>query len=361
MENLNNLSNSIFRINTAKGTGSGFYIKEHDLVITNYHVVNGFHEVCLEDKDRNRTAAKVVYVNPGSDLAFLKGENISVEDTIKISPDVKPQSRDKALVLGYPFGMPFTVTEGIISNPDQMMGGDKYIQTDAAVNPGNSGGPMVDFEGNLLGVVVAKFDQADNMGFAVPVEKLLSALEHVNELTDSFSFGCHNCSSLVSEKTDHCPNCGTEIDEHIFDKAELSPIAIKVEEALKLLDVNPVTTRAGQEYWLFHQGSAEIRVFIYANNYLYATSPLNDLPKAKLMEIYEYILTSDHDPYRLAISENRIFLSYRVHLSDLFSQSEQEVINNLSGMAKLADDLDDLFVNDYGATMTHFSKEQEAT
>jgi len=48
-------------------------------------------------------------------------------------------------------------------------------------------------------------------------------------------------------------------------------------------------------------------------------------------------------------------------LSDLFSQSEQEVINNLSGMAKLADDLDDLFVNDYGATMTHFSKEQEAT
>jgi len=273
MENLNNLSNSIFRINTAKGTGSGFYIKEHDLVITNYHVVNGFHEVCLEDKDRNRTAAKVVYVNPGSDLAFLKGENISVEDTIKISPDVKPQSRDKALVLGYPFGMPFTVTEGIISNPDQMMGGDKYIQTDAAVNPGNSGGPMVDFEGNLLGVVVAKFDQADNMGFAVPVEKLLSALEHVNELTDSFSFGCHNCSSLVSEKTDHCPNCGTEIDA--------------------------VTTRAGQEYWLFHQGSAEIRVFIYANNYLYATSPLNDLPKAKLMEIYEYILTSDHDPYSI--------------------------------------------------------------
>lgn len=360
MDNLKELKKSIYRINTASGSGTGFYLKEHDLIVSNYHVVAGFHKVCLEDNKRNRQVANVIFVNPGKDIAFLRAENINVEESIKINAELQSESRDKLSVLGYPYGMPFTVTEGIISNAEQMIEGKQYIQTDAAVNPGNSGGPMVNEAGELIGIVVSKFDHADNIGFGIPLSELIEELEIVSELENDFSVGCHSCGSVIHEKEDYCPNCGTDIDESLFNELELSPIAIKVEEALKLLDVDPVATRAGNEYWNFHQGSAEVRIFIYGGNYLYATSPMNDLPRKNLGDIYNYVLTEQHDPYRLAISENRIYISYRVHLSDLFSLSDKEVIEHISGLAKTADDLDDLFVNEYGAKMTAFSKEQES-
>lgn len=360
MNNLKNIEKSIFRINTASGSGTGFYLKEYDLIVSNYHVVAGFHNVCLEDNKRNRKVATVIFVNPGKDIAFLRVKNLEIEESIKIDADLKPESRDKLSVLGYPYGMPFTVTEGIISNAEQMIQGKQYIQTDAAVNPGNSGGPMVNDAGTLVGIVVSKFDQADNIGFGIPVTDLLEELEIASELEDNFSVGCDSCGCVIHEKEDYCPNCGTDIDDGLFNELELSPIATKVEESLKLLDINPVATRAGREYWNFHQGSAEVRIFIYGGNYLYATSPLNDLPRKNLEAIYNYVLTQEHAPYRLAISENRIYISYRVHLSDLFSLSDNEVIENLSGLAKKADDLDDLFVNEFGAKMTAFSKEEIA-
>lgn len=356
MENLKNIATAVFRINTARGNGSGFYLKEPNLIVTNYHVISGFHTVCVEDTKRNRSVAKVVYINPGKDIAFLKAEIVS-ELAITIDAEKVPASQDKVAVLGYPYGMPFTITEGIISNPEQMMDGRQYIQTDAAVNPGNSGGPMVDQSGNLLGIVSSKFDHADNIGFAIPLKELLEELEIASELENSFSMGCGSCATVIHEKSDYCPNCGADIDESIFDEEELSPIAKKVEEALHLLEIDPVVTRAGLEYWLFHQGSAEVRIFIYAGNYLYATSPLNDLPKKNLANLYNYVLTADHDPYRLAIDENKIYLSYRTHLSDLFSLSDKEVIQQLSGLAQKADELDDVFVNEYGASMTAYSKE----
>lgn len=362
MENIKNIEKSIFRINTGSGKGSGFYLKEQKLFATNYHVVAGFHEVCLEDNKRNRYVAKVVFINPGKDLALLKAEGLDMDaveelETIKIDPEITSETRDKVAVLGFPFGMPFTVTEGIISNPSQMLDGRSYIQTDAAVNPGNSGGPMIDEKGNLIGIVSAKFEHADNMGFAIPVNDLVEELEIVSELDDSFSMGCHSCGCVVHEKADYCPNCGADIDESVFEQLELSSIAGKVEEALKQLDVNPVATRSGRDYWNFHQGSAQIRIFIYGGHYLYVTSPLNDLPRKNLADLYTYILTADQAPYRLTIAENKVYLSYRVHLSDLFSLSDKEVINHISGLATKADELDDVFVNEYGAKMTTYSKE----
>jgi len=84
-----------------------------------------------------------------------------------------------------------------------------------------------------------------------------------------------------------------------------------VEEAISKLNLNPVLARAGRERWFFHQGSAEIRMFVYNNNYLFATSPLNDLPRKNL---------------------------------------------GIAQLATKADDLDDMFVNDFGAKMTQYSK-----
>jgi hypothetical protein len=252
--------------------------------------------------------------------------------------------------------MPFTVTEGIVSNSKQIIDGSNYIQTDAAINPGNSGGPIINEKGELIGIVTSKFTEADNMGFAIPVETLREELEIVSELSTTLTVGCYSCNGLIAEKASYCPNCGNDIDEKIFAKNLLSDFSLKVEEAVTKLNINPVLARSGRERWYFHQGSAEIRMFVYDNNYLFATSPLNDLPRKNLAELYEYILTADTGKHRLSISDNQIFLSYRIHISDLYSESKDEFLEDIAQLATKADDLDDMFVNDFGAKMTHYSK-----
>ncbi|MEZ5007686.1 MAG: trypsin-like peptidase domain-containing protein [Chitinophagales bacterium] len=354
---IKNIENSVYRINTSNGSGTGFYSLQDDVIVTNYHVVAGSLEVSIEDQEKNRYLAKVIYVNQGKDIAFLKSDDLpKPTETIVTKHINETASRDKVLVLGYPFGMPFTVTEGIVSNPKQIIDGRNFIQTDAAINPGNSGGPVINEKGELIGIVTSKFSDADNMGFAIPMETLGEELEIVNELSGEYTIGCHSCNGLIEEKTDYCPNCGKDIDEKIFEANPLSDFTIKVEEAITKLNLNPVLARSGRDRWYFHQGSAEIRMFVYDNNYLFATSPLNDLPRKNLAELYHYILTTDTGQHRLSISDNQIFLSYRIHISDLYSDNKDEILDGIAQLAIKADDFDDMFVNDFGAKMTHYSK-----
>jgi len=357
MDSIKNIEKSIYRINTASGSGTGFYSTDHKIIITNYHVVAGTQNVSVEGQDKNRYLAKVVYVNPGKDIAFLQTADLpNPIETIVTTHSTKINARDKVLVLGYPYGMPFTITEGIVSNPKQLINGSNFIQTDAAINPGNSGGPVINEKGELLGIVTSKFSEADNMGFAIPIETLAEELQIVSDLNNVFTVGCPSCNGLIEEKATYCPNCGADIDEQLFEESPLSDFSLKVEEAIIKLDLNPVLARSGRERWYFHQGSAEIRMFVYENNYLFATSPLNDLPRKNLGAVYEYILTTDLGHHRLSISDNQIFLSYRIHISDLYSDAKDDVLENITQLAIKADDLDDMFVNQFDAEMTHYSK-----
>lgn len=361
METLQNIEKSIYKINTAFGSGSGFYSAHDKVIITNYHVVSGNLAVSLEDGAKNRYVAKVIYINPGKDIAFLKAESLLTPDqTVHTNHGTTVSTRDKLLVLGFPFGMPFTVTEGTVSNPKQMIAGKDYIQTDAAINPGNSGGPVINEKGELLGMVTSKFSDADNMGFAIPMETIREELEIVDLLTDDLTVGCPSCNSLIQEKTSYCPNCGNDIAENLFEEIPLSDFSIKVEKAIQNLEINPVLARAGSEYWKFHLGSAEIRMFVYDNNYLFATSPLNELPRKNLAEIYEFIMRTDTGVHRLSISDNQIFLSYRIHISDLYSQDQELILENIAQLANKADELDNMFISDFGAKMTKYSKHHEA-
>ena len=98
----------------------------------------------------------------------------------------EPLIGDKIRVAGYPFGMPFTLTEGSISSPDQLMDGSHYIQTDAAVNPGNSGGALVNMKGEVIGINSAKLasTEVEGMGYAIPITRVSSIIEELmNETT----------------------------------------------------------------------------------------------------------------------------------------------------------------------------------
>lgn len=360
MQTLDNLKNATFKILTSSSTGSGFYLKNEDVLITNHHVVKGYKKVAVEDNNQNRIIANVIMINPDIDIAILKPEQpIDIEHAFSINSSLVITTRQKVYVLGYPFGMPFTITEGIVSNPEQQMNGKHFVQTDAAINPGNSGGPLVTEEGFLVGINSSKFNNADNMGFAIPFKEVASAIESIKSNIDGkFSLQCHSCHSLSYDPVDYCNNCGCQLSKDEFIDEELGELSNFIEDAIAQLGINPVLTRAGYEYWNFHQGSSEIRIFIYKRDYLYITSPINNIPKENLLDLYTYLISSNHSPFKLGIYQNTIFISYRVHMADIFKDEDSKnyVKEKLKDLALKADEMDDFLVNTYGCPMTTYSK-----
>lgn len=352
------ISKAIVRVATAAGTGSGFYLKEKDVVVTNHHVVGTSREVSLETQSKDRITAKVIFVNPVDDIALLQPNGTIDAPELQLAVDGSVQNSQKVSVLGFPFGMPFTVTEGIVSSPNQLMNGRKYIQTDAAVNPGNSGGPLMNEDDQVIGITTAKFQSADNVGFAIPIRDLMDDLASLDENAErKFSAKCPSCDALLFEKVDYCPNCGDDLqNEKIFEEEKMNPLAEFVEEALKEQGIDPITARNGFNFWEFHQGSALIRVFVYQNNYLYVTSPLVKLPKQNLEEFYRYILSDSEYPYRYGIDKNLVYVSFRTDMEDIRGPRKQDIQKLLAGLAEKADELDSMLQEKFGCEPSEFAK-----
>lgn len=351
----------VYKVTHAGGSGSCFYLKSHDLFVTNYHVVSGFHEVAIHDNDRNPYLARVVLVNPALDIALMVADgDFSQLPDLSLAADDALEIGGKVSVAGYPYGMPFTVTEGSVSSPKQLMDGKYYIQTDAAVNPGNSGGPIFNENNEVVGVTVSKFSNADNMGFGIRVEALRKLLEVVDDMDRScFQVQCDSCDGLIAGEEDFCPSCGEKLPEGIFAERQQSPLAVFCEQAIEEMGVNPVLARDGYDSWTFHKGSSEIRIFVYDNTYLFAVSPINLLPKKDVEPVLDYMLSEDFTPYKMGIEGRQIYLAYRIHLSDLTEASEDEIRRNLVNLALRADEMDNKMVERFGCEFSEYSRQDK--
>ncbi len=353
-----NIFQTVYKINHAGGSGSCFYLKKYDLFVTNYHVVEGFRQVALEDNNKNRYLAQVILVNPSLDIALL-----TAEGDFSALPEITLAGTEVCLgqkinVAGYPFGMPFTATEGTISSPRQLIGDNYYIQTDAAVNPGNSGGPMFNQEGEVVAITTSKLNNADNMGFGIPVASLCTLLEQTGKLNRNvFNIQCNSCEEFISDEDEYCPCCGEKLPENIFQQRGLTELAAFCEKAIENMGINPVVARMGYESWVFHKGSSEIRMFVFQRSYLFCTSPLNILPKKNLEPVLTYLLSAENlYPYQLGLDGNQIYLSYRIHISDIFSEFADEIQNNITNMAFKADEMDNYLAENFGCEFSEYAK-----
>jgi serine protease Do len=353
------ITKAVVKINTSEGSGSGFFLKKKGIFITNQHVINGNRRVAIETQDKQRFTAQVVFVDPIYDLAFLVASPTFDAPEVNFQSVKELQNREKVSVLGFPFGMPFTVTEGIVSSTKQLLQGRNYIQTDAAINPGNSGGPLINLNGDVIGVTTCKFNNADNVGFALPIDDLLEDLQAFEENKKmQYSVKCSSCKHLLYEETEYCPNCGNAIDVHnLFTERTLTPLENFIEGAIKDLNMDPVLARKGHDYWDFYEDNVLLRAFIYQYNFVFITSPLVKLPKNKLEEVYKYLLNSPPAPFSFGISENMIYLSYRIHLSDIKSHHSKALQNNFTNLAKKAAELEKYFMNEYGCERSEYGKE----
>ncbi len=175
----------------ARSLGSGFIISPDGLVATNNHVVEGAEEIFVFMADGRRLPAKLVGSDDKTDLAVLKVEVSDPLPFVTFGDSDQAQVGDWVMAIGNPFGLGGSVTLGIVSarNRDIESGPyDNFIQTDASINQGNSGGPLFDMDGNVVGIntaIVARAGSSLGIGFAVPVNLARPVLDQLAEFGET--------------------------------------------------------------------------------------------------------------------------------------------------------------------------------
>jgi S1-C subfamily serine protease len=186
-QNFQNPFGQIFTRKTGAGAGSGVVIMKEGFIITNYHVVEGATNITVSfDKrfDESDYKAEVLSAVKQEDLALLRIRGEREFPTIPMGTSSDLMIGEPVIAIGNPYGQTHTVSQGIISGlhrdvniPNNGLHFDDLIQTDASINFGNSGGPLLNINGELIGINSAMNAQAQNIGFALPIDRVKAVLE----------------------------------------------------------------------------------------------------------------------------------------------------------------------------------------
>jgi serine protease Do len=170
-----------------KSVGSGVIVRKDGLIVTNAHVVQKASNIFVVLLDGTILPATVIEISQADDLAFMKTEPPYPVREIRFADSDELMIGETVIAIGNPLGLENSVTVGVISgkersftNPECEYACTGLLQTDASINPGNSGGALLNLDGELIGVNLAVVQDAQNIGFAIPVnkvEKLLKTIE----------------------------------------------------------------------------------------------------------------------------------------------------------------------------------------
>ena len=191
------------------GIGSGLVLASDGLIMTNSHVIAGGSEIAITLADGQRGQARVLGDDPHTDIAILRSDEPLMAPALEFFDSRKLKRGQLAIALGNPLGFEQTVTSGIISALGRSMRSstgqliDDVVQTDAALNPGNSGGPLVDARGRVIGINTAVIQGAQGICFSVAANTALDVL------TQILRYGKVRRASLGVE------GASTEIPRHV--------------------------------------------------------------------------------------------------------------------------------------------------
>jgi serine protease Do len=168
-----------------RGMGSGFIVSADGLILTNAHVVRDAKDVTVKLGDRREFTAKVLGSDPSTDIAVLRIDAKNLP-TVRIGDARQLEVGDPVLAIGAPYGLEQTATQGIVSAKGRSLPGDNtvvpFIQTDAAVNPGNSGGPLFDGSGAVVGINAQIYSQSggfQGLSFSIPINVAMSVKDQI--------------------------------------------------------------------------------------------------------------------------------------------------------------------------------------
>ena len=166
-----------------RSVGSGVIIDKSGLIVTNAHVVQKANKIFVVLKDGALLSAEILKVSQSDDLALVKTELPYVIEGVKPADIKDLMIGETVIAIGNPLGLENSVTVGVISGKDRTFSSTEceyscsgMLQTDASINPGNSGGALLNLNGRLVGINLAVVQNAQSIGFAIPVNKILDLL-----------------------------------------------------------------------------------------------------------------------------------------------------------------------------------------
>ena len=343
----------IVQIATPYSTGTGFLLEESDVIITNEHVVRNNKTVIVYGKHFEKQLTDVIFLDKKHDLAFLRMP--STTESLKVQLGEKDQltEGDKVVAIGHPYGLKYTATQGIVSNTYHLVDEIVFIQHDAALNPGNSGGPLINDAGEIVGINTFILKDGENLGFSLPSFYIQSSIEAFKEGGDDYGARCASCMNIVFEKQregKYCVHCGSKLVlPSMVEEFEPAGMPKTIETMLEKLDYKIRLCRRGPNSWEMQKGSAKIRVsYFEKNGLIIGDAFLCLLPSKNIKPIYEYILRTNFSLEGLTISVKGqdIILSLLIYDRYFNSETGLKLFNNLFSQA---DHLDNILVEKYGA------------
>lgn len=341
------------QIATPYSTGTGFLLPQYGLIVTNEHVVRDNREAIIEGKSIKRKLTKVLFIDPKLDIAFLDASDLRYSSEFAQHSTKGISVGERVYAVGHPFGLKFTATSGIVSNPDFHSEGVSYIQHDAALNPGNSGGPLIDDNGRIIGINTFIIQDGQNIGFSLPIHSVIKSAKQYMSQSGTSAAACFSCSQIIfdtGKAIKYCPHCGASIRLPAYIE-QYQPIGMSstIEKMLTDTGHDVLVARRGPNAWQIEHGSATIEVYYYEQSgLLTGEAHLCSLPKKKIKELYQFLLCKNYELTGLTFSvkQNDVILSLLIF--DRYLNAETGVAL-LEQLFQQADSFDNILVEDFGA------------
>ena len=263
------------------------------------------------------------------------------------------RERDPVTAIGHPFGLKFSVKSGIVSGTREVMNNIPYLHIDAALNPGNSGGPLVDNDGDVVGVNTFVIRDGDNIGFSLPVAFLNDSLRDYQAAGSDNTCRCTACANVVSEKTVEngiCTFCGSRVAlPAAAEDYQPSGVPRTIEALITRTGHDVSLSRCGPNCWEINQGSARINITYHEKSGLMtADAILCQLPKEHIKPLYEFLLRENYanEALTFSVHEQDILLSLLIYDRYLNEDTGMQLLQTLF---QKADHYDNVLVEQFGA------------
>ncbi len=342
---------AVVQIATPHSKGMGFYLPAYGLIVTNEHVIRDNKEVVVVGLSIKKQLAKVVYLDIDFDLAFLTITEIPELEDITFSTLESLSLGSEVMAIGYPYGMQFSITKGVVSNMEYRVSDINYIQHDAALNPGNSGGPLLNNKGEILGINTFVIKNGNNIGFSLPATILKATLEEYSKKSGELAIRCTACNHILFEESNisDCHHCGAKVCL-ISSIKEYEPLGVNrtIETMIGNIGYDVRLTRTGPRSWAINKGSARILISYHEKSGLITGDAyLCKLPDNDILDIYNFLLTENYnlDGLTFSVKENDIILSLLI-FDQYFNEDTAQLL--FEKLFASADHYDNTLVEKYG-------------
>lgn len=239
---------AIVTVETPDGTGAGFVVNSDGYVLTNQHVVGKATDISVKLRSGEKLKATVARTGEDTDLCLLKVERKHLP-AVQFAPSAQLKQGADVAAVGAPLGLENTLTKGVLSSTAREVDGKRYIQIDAALNPGNSGGPVINADGCVVGVATSVAKEAQGIGLAIPSDDVTAFLDAAGV----------SYALALSQDTEPAPS--TPPTESPSPESAAAPSSAPVPQATPLAPPAPAPA-AGPAWWLLLILSATVALVV---------------------------------------------------------------------------------------------------